>query len=88
MALSYEFRDYFNEKGQKRLENDIEQLKDPKPYQEKFKDLKVAELQQALDILRRLRMEVDTPAALILSDARDVLVKEMKTYLTSESDKK
>jgi hypothetical protein len=70
------------------LQIDIDSMKDPAPYKERFSEIEVQELMQALDILGRLREEVSNGSSQIpwlkLSGAARHLDTLLKSRLDSE----
>lgn len=79
---------YGTEKG---LNEDINKLKDPETYKEKFATPEISDLKQAIDILHRLALyQFSSPegsdiARKKLQDAQEYLEKQLKAEL--EKDK-
>ena len=72
--------------GEANLQHDIDKLKDPKPYKEKFETQEVQQLSQAIDILWRLAKEANQVDATKvgldkLTDAKLYLDKLLKKEL-------
>lgn len=69
------------------LQSDINELKDSTPYQEKFGTPEAGDIQQALDILRKLRGPVareSTTGFNKLDSAIAFLEGEMKKHVEAE----
>lgn len=74
--------------GEIRLQEDIDKLKDPTPYQEKFGTLEAGDIQQALDILRRLQLSAASESTAgweKIENAIKFLEGQMKKHI--ETDK-
>ncbi len=71
------------------LQQKIDKLKDPEQYKEKYQDIEIQKLKQALDILSEIRKSVATDSSKVpwdkLERARQYLDKVLREHINQES---